>query len=324
MKGRKMTNRIAPAERIGAFVRGASNIQEALTMANLDGKVKVSESPVSAQVRTMGEFGEKLTTLTTGDKFLTYRQKLNGELTPLGVVGNRYTPIQDVEAFDFLNLLIDESGAEIEVVGTIAKGKQTVMSIKMPSTILVGGMDPIDLGLYATNSHDGSTAFTVSISSIRLRCTNQVAGLVRNAKRKISYKHTLNALGKVAQARQTLEMTFAYQDAFEKEVESLIAAKYSTDEFFGLVQQLMPLDVPNSSKKQFETVTSARIDLMNLWSADTQANIFGTKWAAYNAVAEYADWVKPVRGGSDKEIIRAERILTGSTEMLKEKALALL
>ena len=313
-------NRIEPAKRVGSFVRGATSIEEALTLANLDGRVKVSESAVSAPILT----SNGVTNLSTNDKFLTYREKANGELTPLGVVGSRYTPIQVVEAFDFLNLLIDESNAQIEVVGTIAKGKQTVMSIKMPSSILVGGMDAVNLGLYASNSHDGSTAFSVSISSIRLRCTNQVAGLVRNAKRKISYKHTSGALGKVAQARQTLEMTFKYQEAFEQEVERLLSERYNAGDFAKLVETLMPLDRANTSKTQIETITASRLDLFNLWSADTQANILNTKWAAYNAVAEYADWIKPVRGGSDKEVIRAERILTGATESLKEKALALL
>lgn len=101
-------NRIEPAKRVGSFVRGATSIEEALTLANLDGRVKVSESAVSAPILT----SNGVTNLSTNDKFLTYREKANGELTPLGVVGSRYTPIQDVEAFDFLNLLIDESNAQ--------------------------------------------------------------------------------------------------------------------------------------------------------------------------------------------------------------------
>jgi len=67
-----------------------------------------------------------------------------------------------------------------------------------------------------------------------------------------------------------------------------------------------------------------RGDLLNLWNAPTQDGIRGSKYAAFNAVAEYADWFKPVRGGSDKEVMRAERILTGAGDELKTKALALL
>jgi hypothetical protein len=59
---------------------------------------------------------------------------------------------------------------------------------------------------------------------------------------------------------------------------------------------------------------------MGLWKAPTQANIAGTKWAAYNAVAEYEDWAKPVRSKKDQDVVRAERIINGGSEVMKARA----
>ena len=314
-------NRVAPAVRLGKRISGATNIQEALANAGLDGEVKVSENPVSTPIIT--ELG--VTNLVIPDKFITYRtMPATGELKPLGVVGNRYVPIQDSEAFDFLNLVVDETGASVEGVGTMAGGKQTVMYIKMPNSIKVGGYDQVDLNLMAHNSHDGSTAFTVAVTPMRLFCTNQVRMALKTSKSKISLKHTFGAKAKVAQARETLGLVFDYQEAFELEVERLLAQEFDTDQFTKLVETLLPLDKANASKAQITKTEEAYSTLNGLWYADTQATIFGTKWAAYNAVAEYADWFKPVRGGQDKELIRAERIVSGASDELKNRALALL
>ena len=312
-------NRVLPAHRVGKRVQGAKTIQEALAAANLAGEVKVSETPVSSAILTPNG----VSTLTIADKFITYRETAEG-VTPLGVVGNRYVPIQDLEAFDFLNLLIDESGLEVAGVGSMSRGKQTVIQMKIPTSIKVGGYDDVDLYLLAQNSHDGSTAFNVAVTPVRLRCTNQVRMALRTSKSKIAIKHTSSAITKVAQARETLKMVFEYQESFEREVEKLISKQFTADDFSGLVTTLLPLDYKNASKAQITTTENARTDLWQLWLAPTQENIKGTKWAAYNAVAEYADWVKPVRGAGDKELLRAERILSGATEELKNKALALL
>ena len=314
-------NRVAPAVRLGKRISGASSIQEALVSAGLDGEVKVSENPVSTPIIT--ETG--VSNLVIPDKFITYRTMAGtGEMRPLGVVGSRYVPIQDIEAFDFLNLVVDETGANVEGVGTMAHGKQTVMYIKMPNTIKVGGYDQVDMNLLAHNSHDGSTAFTVAVTPMRLFCTNQVRMAIKTSKSKISLKHTFGAKAKVAQARETLGLVFEYQTAFEAEVERLIAQEFATSEFEKLVETLMPLDMDNASKAQITKTQEAKATLNGLWYAETQSSIFGTKWAAYNAVAEYADWFKPVRGGSDKELIRAERIVSGASDELKNRALALL
>ena len=44
--------------------------------------------------------------------------------------------------------------------------------------------------------------------------------------------------------------------------------------------------------------------------ADTQAGIWGTAWAGYQAVAEYVDHCAPVRAKTDPVTARASRLLT--------------
>jgi hypothetical protein len=73
------------------------------------------------------------------------------------------------------------------------------------------------------------------------------------------------------------------------------------------------------------SIEKKRGELMGLWKAPTQQNVAGTAWAAYNAVAEWSDWVKPIRSAKDdKDDLRSERMLFGGAEKFKAQAQLLL
>ena len=62
-----------------------------------------------------------------------------------------------------------------------------------------------------------------------------------------------------------------------------------------------------------------------MWTADTNANIRGTRWAAYQAVTEYLDHTAPIAAKTDQADARAERALTSTTiEATKIRAFDLL
>lgn len=301
--------------KLGTVTSGAMTAEEALELAQLDWKVKVSESPVGALVNGV--------VIPVKDKFATYRDHPKMGIQGLGVVGNRYVPIQNSDAFSFLNNLVDESGAIFETAGSLSGGRQVFMSIKMPESIqLNGGADSVDMYLMATTSHDGSKSFTAAVTPIRPVCTNTVALALDRAKSRFNLRHTIGAQGKVAQAKEVLGLVHKYEAEFQLEVERLLDASYTNSQFEQLVETLFPID-DEATQVLTTKRTNQRDALLNLWTAPTQTIVGNTKWAAYNAVAEYADWFSPIRG-VDPEKNRARRIVTGELDTLKNKALTLL
>lgn len=300
----------------GVQTETAMTAQEALKLAQLDFTVKVSENNVGAVVD-----GSKM--LTVSDKYITYRDHPKLGQQALGVVGNRYTPIQNSEAFEFLNHLVDESGAIFETAGSLGHGEKVFMALKFPNTMLAGGIDPIDNYIMAVNSHDGSSSFFVAVTPLRLYCTNTIRMTMKTAQNKIALKHTAGATAKVQQARETLKLVFKYQEAFEQEIEKLLSIKITDNEYKKFVETLIPEAKDQESIRQVNSVEKTRSELMGLWKADTQQVVKNTAWSAYNAVAEYVDWVKPVRGGVSKELQRAEKSITGDSR-LKDRAHELL
>lgn len=302
----------------GTITEGAMTASEALQLTGLDGTVSVSEQPVSTTVN-----GQQL---TIDNKFITYRDHPKHGLTALGVVGNRYTPIQDSDAFEFLNYLSDESGAVFETAGALGHGERVFMSMKFPESMkLANGQDLVDNYIVAVNSHDGTTSFNVVVTPVRVVCQNTVRLALRSATNKISLRHTANATQKVQQARETLGIVFKYQEEFQREVDRLLAVDMSEQDFSKFVETLVPLPSrKDATQREIATIERKRGEITELWNAPTQANVKGTGWAAYNAVVEWSDWVKRIRGEGDKDALRAERLILGIGEEIKDRAHELL
>ena len=306
---------------LGTETKGARTAEEALKEAQLDWGVYKTDEPVNVMI-PRSELNKEELRIFAKDKFMTYRYNpITNEPESLGVVGSRYTPVQNLEAFSLLNNIADDSGAVFDSAGSLDGGKKVFMTMKLPEGIQVGGVDKVDMYLLAWNAHDGSSSFSIHVTPIRLWCQNQIRMIMRTAESSYTLRHTPRVNGKVIAAREALGLTFKYVEEFERQAELLLGAKYSDKEFYRLVETLIPIDEENERARN--VAEEARQNLVGLWKAPTQENILNTKWAAYNAVAEYADWTKPVRG-NNVDSARAVKTITGLADRFKNKALTLL
>ena len=114
----------------------------------------------------------------------------------LGVVGAGYRPLQNEEHCDFLNHLADASGAIFDTAGSLRGGRQVFVTMCLPETVLVGGVDELDLNIAALNSHDGNSAFRVLLTPVRVVCANTQAAALRNHVASVSIRHTSRREGR--------------------------------------------------------------------------------------------------------------------------------
>lgn len=320
------TNREVAWHKLGTVTDGALTAQQALETAYLDWQVLKSEEPVTTMVPMFGKSAMEqgsLEEITYPDKFMTYRyHPKTRKAEALGVVGSRYTPVQNQEAFGVLNAIADESGAVFETAGSIDNGRKVFMTMKMPEGIQVGGVDAIDMYLMAWNTHDGSSSFNILVTPIRVVCQNTLTAAISSAKHEFYLRHTAGVTGKIQAARDALKLTFKYQAEFEKQAELLLSQAMTDKQFAELVETVFPIK-DAESPRAVTMAETARATAMGLWKAPTQSNIANTKWAAYNALAEYADWAKPIRD-ANPDTARAIRIVTGGGDRFKNKVLNLL
>jgi phage/plasmid-like protein (TIGR03299 family) len=305
------SNREPMWHKLGTTTDKALTVEEALATAQMDWLVE--KAPL--QVVYNGEV------VPVKDKFATVRQhSKKAHPDVLGVVGDRYEVVQNHEAFEILNDIVDQSGAVFETAGALAGGKRVFVSMELPKHVEFSNGDTAGLYLLATNSHDGRTACQIAVTPIRVVCQNTLTMAVRAARSSFSIRHTKNASRRIEEARAALGLTFTYIDAFQMEVERLISEEFTKREFERLIADVFPA-VNEDNTLAVKNAGERTAALLDLWDAPTQANSRGTKWAAYNSVVEYLDWVRPEF--NDKT--RAEKVLAGySTQRIKTRTFAAL
>ena len=162
--------------RLGTTVRDrAFTAEEAMRLGHLGGW-DVRKLPL-----TTAEVSEGGVTAIEVPGFATVRTNpFTGEPEALGVVGGGYTPLQNEDHAEFLNLLADESGAIFDTAGSLRGGRQVFITMQLPDSLTVGGTDRVDLNIAALNSHDGSSAFRILVTPVRVVCANTQSAALRN------------------------------------------------------------------------------------------------------------------------------------------------
>lgn len=234
----------------------------------------------------------------------------------LSSVGTGYGVRQNEDQAALLDALVVESGAAgFAHAGAIDEGRRTFVTMKLPDTLSVAGVDPIELYLVVFNSHDGSAAFRISLVPFRVLCANQLPVVIRGQVASVAIRHTRNATIDVADIRAKLGLMYDYAEAFEEQARRMIEAELSTEEFREVIEIVWQVNDATAPPRTRFNADRRRGQLLRLWTdAGTQHNIRGTCWAGLQAITEYLDHYDPARDATT----RALRVLGGSG-VLKRK-----
>ncbi len=293
---------------LGTVTRDCLTAEQVMTTAQLGGW----------NVRTIALTGTEITddgvtTLPITDHYATIRtHPRTGKPDVLGVVGANYTVVQNEQHCELLNLLVDEAGAHFETAGSLREGRETFVTMKLPNTLTLAGTDgqgdDIELYLAAMSSHDGTTAWRVIVTPVRIVCANTQRIALSSARASYSIRHTRSAAGKIAEARHALGIVFRYCEHFETAAQTLINQTLELDEFQQIIDKVWPTPTDTTAGVRAAGIRDRRnTTLRDLFTtADTQTAIRGTRWAGLQAITEYLDHHAPARDHD----VRATRVLT--------------
>ncbi|WP_134663976.1 DUF932 domain-containing protein [Amycolatopsis sp. CFH S0078] len=257
----------------------------------------------------------------------TYRTvPVSGELQPLGIVSGEYPIIQPEEFAEFMQAIVDTSGAVFDTGGSLRDGRDIFLTMQLPESIKIGGVDEIGLYLAGFQNYSGQGKLKVVTTPVRVVCANTERAALRNFRSEYTFRHSSGLAGKIQEARDALKINFDWVEVFQAEAESMINTKMTADTFGDLIKAVWPEkfskpldDWRKPEQEHWETLTGL------FKSADTQEDIRGTVWAGYNTITEYLDWFVPVpgKGAEDALTARADKSFTGGNNPLKHKAFGL-
>ena len=294
--------REVPWHGLGTIIQEAPNSEAALKLAGQDWSVK--------QVPVLYE-GQK-----TGHQF-NVRESDN---RVLGVVGGRYKPVQNAEAFAFTDELVG-GDVRYETAGSLADGKRVWMLAKMPDTRVLD--DVVEPYLCLTNGHDGFSSLKVCMTPVRVVCQNTLNMALKGAKRTWTVRHSGNINAKMEEAQQTLGLAQDYMKKFEEEAEELYSIKVSPAQFKKLSNTLFPITEEMSRRKE-EAQYLLQCQLKEAWDMDDLGNIKGTGWGFINANSDMSTHRPPARKTANYQenmfiyTIDAPALLDQALKMVKE------
>lgn len=262
--------RVTPWAGMGESITEAPNSAEAIKLAGLDWKVKQQPSFIMIDDKPV----------KTGD-IINYRDSDN---SILGTVKDRYQVVQNHEAFEFTDALIENGEARYETAGSLFGGKVVWMLAKLPSDSVLG--DEMDRYLLFSNSHDGSRAVTVTTTNIRVWCSNTLNMALANAKRKWTFVHKGDMDSKLDEARKSLILADSYNEEFKKQAEKLATKKVSVEQARKILDAMFPLPNEDISKTKLSHMVQLRENFIKCYNADDIADYKGTAWGMVNAFSD--------------------------------------
>lgn len=284
--------RFIPWHGLGIPVNEAQKSKEALKLSGLDWTVE--SSPI------YDKFGNEIQNYKANTR--------SSDNSILGIVTDRYKIVQNIDAFDFTDSLLD-NGVVYETAGSLKNGKLIWLLAKMPSTNILG--DKFDPYLCFTNSHDGTGSIKVCSVPIRVVCMNTLNMALANASRCWSTKHIGDISSKLEEAKHTLTMANNYMKKLDEEADKLANQKISEDEIAKILDELFPVNEDKDSDRKKNNVEEAKNQIMICYMAPDIAKFIGTKYGFLNAVSDWCGHATPARNTANYKSNNWGRIMNG-------------
>lgn len=225
----------------------------------------------------------------------------------LGIVTDKYQIVQNADAFEFTDSLLDE-GITYETAGSLKGGKTIWLLAKMPEQKILD--DKFDPYVCFTNTHDGTGSIKVCMTPIRVVCNNTLNVALSTAKRMWSTKHMGDMQSKLEEAKVTLGLANNYMEALSEEAERLSAMKISDDELEAIFDAMFPIKDGDSNRKA-ENIKNLKANLFKCYGMPDISQYRGTVWGVINAATDLAAHVAPARMTQTYQENNWGKIMTG-------------
>lgn len=247
--------------------------------------------------------------------------------TVLGVVGDRYTPVQNREVFELIRdgvASVTDAPVKIESCGSFKGGAITFVCVQTHQ-FEVGDRDPVRTFALFGNSHDGSRAFTCLNTSVRVVCNNTYNLALREGANRQAARHTATVHGRIERIAAQLVAGVDAAQAFEAQARTMAGRKLrgptALQELYGRVY-LHAVGKPEDERARRKAQATMAEWTSNFWAGRTAQlgnENDGSVWAAFNAVTEWADHARTVRSETPERRMFAN--LYGDAAEFKAKAM---
>ena len=266
-----------PWHGLGTEIDDATTFWDAFKMAGLDWEVKTEPlfrgdgSEVKAQA--------------------SVRQSDN---RVLGVVGPRWTPLQNRDAFEVFEPLVDSGDLKLHTAGSLREGERVwvLCQLNLDNSEIVKG-DEVSKFALLSNGHDGKLAVHFGFTPIRVVCANTEA-MARGCKSSnlIRVRHHQFVKENVEKLRDVMNLANQEFEATAEQYRFLASRQINAKDLAQYVKIIFGVEKKSDEdiKTRTKNILQSVETLFTTGKGNDLPGVEGTYWAAYNAVTEYLNY----------------------------------
>lgn len=237
----------------------------------------------------------------------------------LGSCRGKFTPLQNEDAFGFVQKFIEDGICTIDTIGTIEKGQKVWLLAKISdSKYQVVPGDEIELYLILVNAHDATTSVMVGVVPIRIFCSNMFSMLNRSDFEIVKFKHVGDVAEKLKLVQATINEQLAVMEGFVGRLRTLAATQISYEKLDVYFREILKTPTKDKASTKANNKVARLHELFIHGRGNQLEGVRGSWYAAYNAVSEYLNY----EAGRSSET-RLKSLWFGANNDANQKALKL-
>ena len=248
--------------------------------------------------------------------------------TFLGPVGAQYTPIQNEQAFNFVDSLLEAvDGAHYDTAGVLYNGQRIFVSAVIPYSI-APDRSPDDKShcyLMFETSHDGSLSATGKLTTVRTVCYNTLSmALNQKGYGTLKVRHSTGGQEKLEKAKRLMTGVTQSVETLKKKFDILANRKMDKTHTTAVMDKLFGSDWKDSTTKRNQVERIA-----TLFDSNDNNAFPETKNSAYSLLQSVTNWVDHERSvrktdkfdGLSESQVRAQNAIFNGGDAYKTNAL---
>jgi phage/plasmid-like protein (TIGR03299 family) len=215
----------------------------------------------------------------------------------LGVVGPRYAPLQNKDAFAWFQPFLDAREAALHTAGSLRAGSRVWVLAKLNrDPLVIAAGDEVEKFILLSHGHDGSLAVRAGFSPIRVVCQNTLSmAHGSDASRLIRVRHTKDVLRNLTDIRAVMDAANAEFEATAEQYRLLARKSINQADLKKYVRRVLGVEDGADAGPRTNAVVDEVVGLAEAGRGNDLPSIRGTYWTAFNGVSE---WLTHHRGRS--------------------------
>jgi phage/plasmid-like protein (TIGR03299 family) len=216
----------------------------------------------------------------------------------LGIVGPRYAPLQNKDAFGWFQPFLDAREAALHTAGALRQGSRIWVLAKLNrDPLVIAEGDTVEKFILLSHGHDGSLAVRCGFTPVRVVCANTLAmAHGSDASKLIRVKHTKEILMNLANIREVMDLANAEFEATAEQYRLLARKSINQADLRRYVKKVFKVEDDQDTGTRMANIMEEVMALAEAGRGNNLPSIRGTYWSAYNGVSE---WLTYQRGRSE-------------------------